>query len=262
MNKAYTPEERLMTAIFGERKPTYDLLFCYPIVFMNEQDDGKRAYIMLSEAIQQALDKLPLTQSGNDSQDWSRHKRVLELYFGLTDGKSKSIREVGQELGGLSGSQIARLRRDALRRLRYFSEPNLRLFLIPLPEEIAELRNKLCVLSQRSSLYERSSKRISEVACEHGASEEEIAGTKPAKISAADKAAEDNYVVFINLLTGLSSEFPNAAAWNALRRGLGRNPPTTLAMLKKLVESGEVLKLRGFGKKSERFLKKILQIAD
>ncbi len=61
---------------------------------------------MLNKDIDEALDILPL-----------RHRRVLELRYGLDDGRSRTLEEVGEELG-VTRERARQIEIDALKRLR------------------------------------------------------------------------------------------------------------------------------------------------
>jgi len=105
MTTALGPES-LLRAIFPEQPP--DARICDVVT---QPDDGTR--LKLRDALNEALDTLPLTRGSKDSGPRARWKTVLELsyYHGLT-------REaIAQELH-TNRKYVSRIRRAALIELR------------------------------------------------------------------------------------------------------------------------------------------------
>jgi len=70
------------------------------------------AYIMLREQLDSVLDTLT-----------NREKRILELRFGIEDGRSRTLEEVGKEFD-VTRERIRQIEAKALRKLRHPSRSN------------------------------------------------------------------------------------------------------------------------------------------
>jgi RNA polymerase primary sigma factor len=83
------------------------------------RDDGSRSpdeatnQLLMREEVDEALDSLT-----------PREKRVIELRFGLDNGKQRTLEEVG-EVFGVSRERIRQIEAEALRKLR---QPSVKLF--------------------------------------------------------------------------------------------------------------------------------------
>lgn len=106
------PEARLMGAIFGENDLGYR-----PYIVV--EDESKRR-IGLTETIQEVLMTLSFKQ-----------RKALELRFGLLDGRSRTLKEVGRELSMVTPERARQIEARALRRLRHPSRSRyLRQFIV------------------------------------------------------------------------------------------------------------------------------------
>lgn len=93
-----TPEEEMMVAIFGINRrnpwdPRFPLFYPYAIIW----EEGEEKKLGLAEAIQGVINTLPSLARGiNDPRAWDGYKQVLELRFGLKDGRPRTLKETGQ----------------------------------------------------------------------------------------------------------------------------------------------------------------------
>ena len=74
--------------------------------------------VSLRETLGDILDTLPLTKGMKEAESWPRHIRVLELRFGLRDGKRHSLTETSRELG-VSGEWVRKLQEQARSMMRH-----------------------------------------------------------------------------------------------------------------------------------------------
>lgn len=140
-----TPEEMLMKAIFRQKK-----IFLYPCIIAEER--GEEKIITLQEAIRVALERLPLTKGKKDNEPWGRWKRIIELRFGLIDGKPKSRRKVGQDekLGGIAGNRVYLIEENVLKKLRYpWYSRRLSEFIVPSSESLRQLKMKIIEMGEK-----------------------------------------------------------------------------------------------------------------
>lgn len=126
--KIHQAYQELMVAIFAITTQDPQIPFCYPYII----EDGERVF--LEEGVNQVLETLP------DFPEWPKERQIqlLNLRFGLEDGRSRTLREVGRELG----KTRERIRQVELRTFRVLRHPSrsklLKRFLIPIPEGINE----------------------------------------------------------------------------------------------------------------------------
>lgn len=228
------PEGKFMTAIFGEKGPNY---YSYIVV----EEDGKERRIELTEAIQEALATVSL-----------KEKKALELRFGLLDGRSRTLKEVSQELLGVTGSRAQQIVAKALRKLRYPSRSRpLRQFIVLSPEKINHLKKEIDRLRDENRSLNEGNQRLKKILEGCGVTEEDVEGIKPENLASAAKALKEDR----EALQSLISRFPKKLVWNSIRR----RGVTELSKLKDLVRSGEIRTFRNISERGEEFLKEILQ---
>ena len=210
-----SPEERLIAAIFGE-------------------EQGKVIEeVSLTDKIKEVLETLS-----------PREKRVLELRFGLEDGRLRTLEEIGQEFG-VTKERIRQIEGKALRKLRHPSRSRrLEKFLIsPTEPTRTEVENE--------QLWTRI-QRLATILERLGIKEEDFEGLKTVELVIAVEELKKDWEEFVVL----AYRFPNNRVWNALRRaGINR-----LSELKKRMKTGNV-RGRGLGEKAEEFLEQVLQNA-
>jgi len=220
------PEGKLMAAIFGEKCPD-----CYSYIVVAE--DSVKRIIKLAEGVQLTLATLSF-----------KERKALELRFGLLDGRPRTLPEVGRELAMVTGSRAQQIVAKALRRLRHPSRTKyLKQFFILSPEEMNAFREDIKGLREQNTLLNESNERLKKVLKGCGVTEEEIEDTNP-------QSLKDDRQALQNLI----ARFPNNRVWNSIRREV-----TELSKLKNLVRSGEIRTFRNLGRRSEEFLKEILQ---
>ncbi len=229
----------------------------YPYIVI-EKENGENRRLGLAEAIQDALDTLPLTRGNNDPQEWGRYKRVLNLRFGLEDGICRKRRQVAQELGILHEQQIQQIEAGALRTLRHPSySRRLREFLVLSPEEIGEKNGERQRLNKMLHQAEKRIDQLVAILGGAGLSEKEFEGVAPGDIPQTVRVLlairKDQ-----EALRALKERFPQSWFWNAI----GRAHIKTLSMLRERVKSDEIDKIRGIGVKGEEFFKQVLQAAE
>ncbi|MBU1173312.1 MAG: hypothetical protein KKD44_27410 [Proteobacteria bacterium] len=100
------PEHKLMSAIFGVR-PRVD-----EVNRFHDSVDG----VTLHDALYSEMDSIIANQLGTTHK--ARLKKLLELRFGLLDGRSRTLREVGEEFG-VSAERSRQLEAKTLRLLRH-----------------------------------------------------------------------------------------------------------------------------------------------
>lgn len=252
-----TPEEELMAAIFGEKPWDARFPLCYPYIIVIGEN-GEQKTLGLAQAIQDALNTLPLHKGRNDLQEWDADKQVLELRFGLRDGAPKTLERVGQEIGKRTRERVRTIQEKALRRLRHPScSRRLREFFVPSPEEMAWNNEKL---REQQEVLRRAGERIHrllDILKGYGLREEDFEKVNPEDIpqtaQARREAREEQ-----EALQALKKKFPNNRFWNALARAHVRG----LSELKELVESGEIIRVRSIGAMGEEFFRQVLQAAE
>lgn len=229
-------EELLLAAIFGRESP------CYPYIVV----DGERLF--LKEAIRKVLESLPIRpkRPGQKIPE-DNLRRVIELRFGLEDGKPRTLKEVAKELGGVTEERIRQIELIALRLLRHPSRSKLlKKFIIPTPEELFTLE------SERQRLENQIAELKEIIAQMNGQPDQAFLG----------KDKED--------LEELMRRFPNNAVWNTVRRSEWRGVKSLrhpdrerriegLSDLIELVKNGKITGLDNIGKKKFAFLQKVVQ---
>ena len=107
-----TPEERLLHSIFGDKDSIEEIL-ARPADYraIKEEESRRRMEARggksLKEQVEDVLDSLT-----------ERERKVMYSRFGLNDGRSKTLAEVGQEIGR-SRWTAGRIEKRALRKLRH-----------------------------------------------------------------------------------------------------------------------------------------------
>lgn len=107
-----TPEERLLHSIFGEKDSIEEIL-ARPADYLaiKEEESRKRMEArggkLLKEQVEEVLGSLT-----------ERESKVMRLRFGLEDGRSRTLAQVGQEIGR-SRWTVGRIERRALQKLRH-----------------------------------------------------------------------------------------------------------------------------------------------
>jgi RNA polymerase sigma factor (sigma-70 family) len=115
------PESKLMCAIFGRRTVESD---------DDYRQDGLR------EALMEALDSLP-PRFGPKFRE--RYKQVILLRFGFLDGRSRTLREVGEEFG-VTAERIRQVEAKVLRLLRHpLRSQKLKEFIIERREDVEKV---------------------------------------------------------------------------------------------------------------------------
>ena len=253
------PEENLMAAIFGEKRWDPRFPLCYPYIVIKEDEEERQ--LGLTEAIQNAMSTLPLTdrRGRNDPEGLNRHKQVLELRLGLRDGISRTLKRVGQELEGITKERVRQIEAKALRMMRHPARSRrLREFFVPSPEDRAERDKKLQELKEELRRSGARIERLVGILGGVGLSEKDFEKATPEdipQIAQALKEEQEDQAA----LQAMIAKFPNNAVWNAIARAYRINP--RLSTLKKLVESGEIRKVRQIGEKAEEFLRQVLQVS-
>lgn len=233
--------KNLMAAIFGEDCPK-----CYSYIIVGNNGEEKKVW--LTEAVHEVLETLLLRKGKNDSQAWARYKRIIELRFGLVDGKAITLREIGQELGGITGASVRQMEARALSILRRPSRSKcLRRFLVPPPEEIYHLRQKIYRLQDDNQSLSEHIKTLEAML--------KGFGVKDPEVKAANLAIEQEQ------FKSLRVRFPNDRVWHGLRRHFAREGGIIhpFAKLEEMMASGEIRQVRNLGVKSEAFLRDILE---
>ncbi len=226
----------LMAAIFGEKS-----IRCYPYIYQERQEvgEGEETEEIFVAGIAYEVVKVPLNKMIQVVlEDLNEKERqVLDLRFGLTDGKLKSYKEIAPEFK-VSRARIGQIIERSLRKLRHPSRSRrLREFLIPTPEERFKEKQRLTGL-------EKQEQNLKE--------EEKLAQNNDRK--ALEEALEITAANYQEKWGGIS---PYRRIHNALSRG----GITQLSQLKAL-KRRELSHLRNIGTKSLDFLQEVLQVAE
>ena len=214
------PEGKLMTAIFRESDLNY-----YPYIVVEEDSEERR--IELMTAIQEVLTTLPF-----------RDKKTLELRFGLLDGRPRTLREVGQELSGITRQGARQREAKAL--------------------EVNDFRKEINYLEGRNQSLDENNQRLKKILKGCGVTEEELEGVRSEDLTSTTQALKKEREGFEALMV----RFPNKRVWNVVRRYLIYNRKhgiIKLSIFKEIVESGEIFQERNIGVKAKSFLKNVLQ---
>src|SRR3989344_1001369 len=235
------PEGKLMSAIFRESDLNY-----YPYIVVEEDSEERR--IELMTAIQEVLTTLPF-----------RDKKTLELRFGLLDGRPRTLREVGQELSGITRQGARQREAKALRRLRHpIRSGRLKRFIVLSPEEVNDFRKEINYLEGRNQSLDENNQRLKKILKGCGVTEEELEGVRSEDLTSTTQALKKEREGFEALMV----RFPNKRVWNVVRRYLIYNRKhgiIKLSIFKEIVESGEIFQERNIGVKAKSFLKNVLQ---
>src|SRR3989344_5656257 len=165
------PEGKLMTAIFRESDLNY-----YPYIVVEEDSEERR--IELMTAIQEVLTTLPF-----------RDKKTLELRFGLLDGRPRTLREVGQELSGITRQGARQREAKALRRLRHpIRSGRLKRFIVLSPEEVNDFRKEINYLEGRNQSLDENNQRLKKILKGCGVTEEELEGVRSEDLTSTTQA--------------------------------------------------------------------------
>ena len=105
-SKELSPEDQLWVSIFGE-KPIREQREAGDIEPTHSNEVEQGSYQLLREQVEEVLNSLT-----------ERERKVMYLRFGLDDGQSRTLTEVGQEIGR-SRWTAGRIERRALRKLRH-----------------------------------------------------------------------------------------------------------------------------------------------
>lgn len=241
-----TSAGKLMSAIFGDKASNL-----YPYII--EDGDGHHKMVSLKKAVEEALDALP-------EENW---RRALDLLFGLSDGKPRTRKEVGQELNNVTRERIRQIEAKSLYLLKRPSiSMRLRSFIVPSPEEIYNLRREQKRLRQENSTLKESNQKFQDLLKAWGAKEEDFERFGPDELFARLKTSKEDWDEF----EALTKKFPNNRVWNAIRRVAHYYPKIIKpSVLKEVLLTGEIYKLkkagkiRRFDKAGIAFLKQVFQ---
>lgn len=250
-----SPEENFVEAIFGGTRAAP---ICYSYIV--EEDGTERE---LADVIQETLNTLPLNRGRKDPQPWGRTKRILELHFGLTDGRPRTFAGVGRELG-MSGKLVQQCEAKALRRLRYPTwSRKLRRFLIPNPHEMARIDKELSDLKTSLGQEEQKTKRLEDknrklirILREFGVSEERFLALNEESELTEVQAAKEELEAFREFFDSL----PYSIIKRRTQNTLWKHGVTSLPRIRKMILAGELRQIRGMGKAGESFLRQALHL--
>ncbi|MBI2038533.1 MAG: hypothetical protein HYT19_01245, partial [Candidatus Nealsonbacteria bacterium] len=192
--------------------------------FDNHTQDGLYPYVVrggnkitLILAIQEALASLPLTKGKKDPQPWKRQTKAIELYYGLEDGRRRSFKEVGKNLG-LSKEKARKIVKTGLVQLRRFQ--TIRDFLRPSPEKMAQLKEgeqrlleEISQLRKKQEWLERENNRLIRITASFG-----IKGTRFLAFDQEEEGNEEDEVAFEVFFANLPEDYLK----NRVRRSLKR----------------------------------------
>ncbi|MBA7638144.1 RNA polymerase sigma factor RpoD [subsurface metagenome] len=240
----YQANGALMAAIFGEKR-----IRCYPYIYQEMQEVGEveegieKIFIasVTHEVVKVPLDSViqAVLEDLNEKE-----RQVLNLRFGLKDGKFRTHKEIAAEFK-VSRTRIGQIIKRSFRKLRYPSRSRrLRGFLIPTQEERFLEKQRLIGLEEQiRSLNEAK----------------ELTQNKDREALEKDKKdLEDALeIAAANYQARWGGASPYRRVHNALRHG----GITQLSQLKAL-NRRKLHQLRNVGEKSLDFLQEVLQTAE
>lgn len=205
--------EYLLRAIFGE---AFRALYPYAVFKDSTQQT-------LSEAMQAAVDSLQK----------DREKKILELRFGLADGKRRVLDEVKKEFG-VTRERIRQIEVRALRKLRHPSRSKgLWRFFVPSPEDMASLWNELA----EKDLLAKENAELKTLIELHGISSRSL-----------QSPGREDPLLLENAFKAAERSFPERAhGLHQIRNALIKSNICTFSGFCALVESGELTKMRNIG---------------
>lgn len=237
MEKGY---EGLLTAIFGELT-----MGIYPYIL---EEDGRE--VSLPEALNEALDKLPLSKTRNQPDPWPMKKRVLELRFGIPEDEPKTLRQTANDLGVKSREQIRELQNKALRNLRHPTHSRrLRQFIIPSPRSLAELRERLGRLEEVLEQKERTIEYLLE-------GKERLLHGKPPLTPEQQRIGQES------LWKAFEMPTEKPVGLYRVRYALLRGKVKTVSDLRERMERGDIDHIAGIGEKGVQICTRALELID
>jgi len=259
----WSPEEKLIAAIFEIEKRGLDYHFplCYPYIVIEK--NGQKRRLTLKDALEEVLEILPLTQGKDDKQEWPRYKKLLELRYGLKDGKWRTHREVSQEFRVIGEETVSKIEDCALKILKHnqIHSERLKKFLIPKElQEIKIIKEKLIELEKENHRLKEENKNLNEFLDKIGLSEkyrkEYFSKLNPHTYIPLIRRALLDAAIFEELI----SNFPNSMVWNRILEHGNRKDPAILkiSQLRQMTQSGQIKSVKGIGEKGASFLKEIL----
>ncbi|MDD5144718.1 MAG: hypothetical protein PHW72_01180 [Candidatus Pacebacteria bacterium] len=211
MKIEYTPHERFLLAILNREDQVGEVLFYSHIT------DAEKTKT-LEEAMAEIFDHLQFLNE-KEKRQWRRWWKILDLRFGLSEGKQRTFKDIGQcpefsvTVEAIRGSYLKAIR--ALRSYRY-SDPNLfktleEFLILPHVEaktlrdqcqnEKKNLRARLSLLMERQGLTEKDLEGLSR----------EVIAEESGKLKIQNKKKK-----ILEELGYLAEKFPNKRVWNKI----------------------------------------------
>jgi len=223
-------EERLLAAIFGQPE-----IRCYPYIWREKINAENE---LLVEQTSYPVQKVNLVQEIQDILGTfeKRHEQILNLRFGLENGKCLTQKEIGKEYG-VTHTRIGQIIHRSLVQLRHPTRSRrLKEFIIPSPEERFKEKQRILNLEkelerQTSVLYDREDER---------------------RLAVALKKASDDYQREHSL---------TISPYNRIHNALRRQNLLQLSQLRKTPEQN-IRSFRSVGKESFEVIKRALLIAE
>jgi len=240
-------QELFLAAIFGQSD-----MICYPYIWLEKDGEGEGEKEIWIDGTRHAVQRLDLGKEIQEVLDTlgEKPKEVLNLRFGLEDGKRRTYREIGREYG-VTGVRIGKTRigqiiQKSLYRLRHPSRSRrLKDFVVPSPEE--RFKEKQRFLNLEAELEKKESK------------------TETLSREAAVSRREDENRLDV-VLRKASADYQQrhgltVSPYNHIHNALRRKDVLQLSELKKLREN-DIRSLRGIGRQSWEVIKEALQLAE
>lgn len=224
-------EERFLSVVFGLSD-----IRCYPYVWREKENGENEIWV---EKTGYPVQRADLAREIQDVLETlgEKPKRIMNLRFGIKDGKCQTQRAIARECGGVTGARIGQIIQRSLQRLRHPTRSRrLREFIIPSPEERFKERQKILGLERElnrhiSAFYDREDeKRLADLL----------------------KRASDNYQKEHGLVI---------SPYNRIHNALRRQNMLQLSELRRVPEQ-DIRSFRNVGKESFEVIKNALQLAE